>query len=123
MLQGTDFQVDFSNFCPQLKQAAQSVVDTGYERRASRRQQVSLPCQLEPIDAFGLPKGKVIEAYTTDISSSGVGVLHTHRLQPQSMKITLGNSSGALMRLLGEVVNCTPINGYYKIGLKLVGKA
>ena len=102
--------------------AATSLVDRPNERRKEPRTPLTLPCTVVPIDINCNPTGEPFTAITTDISLNGLGLLFQKPIEPQLILVSISKSPDKTVQFIADVVRCGNVNGYYRIGTKLVQK-
>jgi hypothetical protein len=100
--------------------AATSLVDHPNNKRKGERTSLKLPCTIVPIDRNGNPIGKPFAAITTDISNNGIGLLFKEPMEPQLILVSISKSPDETVQLIADVIRCGNVNGYFRIGAKLV---
>jgi hypothetical protein len=100
--------------------AATSLVDYPNQKRKEVRTPLKLPCTIVPIDRNGNPIGKPFAAITTDISNNGIGLLFKEPMEPQLILVSISKSPDETVQLIADVIRCGDVNGYFRIGAKLV---
>ena len=91
-----------------------------FERRAQPREPITIPVLVQPLDAQFQPAGDVFGAVTKDISTGGIGVLHSEPITARYLQITLAAQDGEEMSLLAQVKHCTTVGQHYHIGARFV---
>ncbi|MAT14920.1 MAG: hypothetical protein CMJ46_06580 [Planctomyces sp.] len=89
------------------------------ERRRHDRIHVTMGAMIVPISVENRPLGKPVSVITQDISDGGICVIHTSPLKPgQRINVLLETRDNEQIRVLGEVVRCRGIAGFYTIGIE-----
>ncbi|HVA49538.1 MAG TPA: PilZ domain-containing protein [Pirellulales bacterium] len=94
----------------------------GPELRREPRYAVSLPVAGVPVDASLKKAGDAFIALTRDISSSGIAMYHTRRVSEGFLALEIKSASGDKLRVLAEVLRCTPVGLFYEIAAKFVSR-
>ena len=95
----------------------------GPERRVRERHRVPLPVVAVPVSEDGEPTGDAFRTYTRDVSTGGVGLLHTRPVVSShlALEISTRDGSGTVLRALVHVLRCRRINNHlYDIGGEFV---
>ena len=108
--------------CRGLFISAHSIVDHFNTRRKTPRTPLIAPCCIVPIDSHLKPNGKLYTGVTTDISTTGLGLLCTEFIDPQLLLVGVSIPSVQSLQFIVDVVRCDNVNDYFKIGAKLVQK-
>ena len=90
------------------------------ERRARPREPIAIPVSAQPLDANFRPTGDVFAAVTKDISTGGIGVIHSEQIVARYLQIEIATQDGEEMSLLAQVKHCTPYGPHYHIGARFV---
>ncbi|MCA9040419.1 MAG: diguanylate cyclase [Planctomycetaceae bacterium] len=89
------------------------------ERRRHDRIHVTMGAMIVPISAENRPLCKPTSVITQDISDGGICVIHSNPLKPgQRLNVLLATRDNEQIRVLGEVVRCQGVAGYYVIGIE-----
>ena len=94
----------------------------GPEQRTEPRYRVSLPVAAVPIDESMKKTGDVFIAFTRDISSGGIAMYHTRRVSDKYLAVEIRSNSGENLRVLVEVLRCSPVGLFYEIAGKFISK-
>jgi hypothetical protein len=94
----------------------------GPEQRTEPRYVVSLPVAAVPVDASLKKSGDVFIAFTRDISSGGMAMYHTRRVSEKFLAVEIKSNCGERMRVLIEVLRCSPVGLFYEIAGKFVSR-
>ena len=94
----------------------------GPEQRTEPRYVVSLPVTAVPVDESLKKAGDVFIAFTRDISSGGIAMYHTRRVSDKFLAVEIKSSCGEKMRVLVEVLRCSPVGLFYEIAGKFVSR-
>jgi hypothetical protein len=96
----------------------------GEEKRSKPRIQVTVPLIVLPLNEATEPIGEPFRALSRDISTDGIGFLHTRRIEARLAAIEIENpqaASDSKMQVLVEICRCHPIHStLYEIGGKFV---
>jgi hypothetical protein len=95
----------------------------GPERRLRERHRVPLPVIAVPISDDGEPVGDAFRTFTRDVSTGGVGLLHTRPITSSHLALEIGarDGSGATLQVLVRVLRCRRINDHlYDVGCEFV---
>lgn len=90
------------------------------ERRAQRRDSITIPVKIQPLDSRYQSTGISFCAVTKDISTGGIGLIHTDAVDSTFLQIEISSDNGETMSLLAQVKNCTPFGKCYHIGAQFV---
>jgi PilZ domain len=96
---------------------------SGPERRARERHRVPLPVIAVPVSEDCEPMGEPFRTFTRDVSTGGVGLLHTRPLTATHLALEIGtrDGSGTALQVLVRVLRCRRINDHlYDIGGEFV---
>ncbi|QDU80264.1 Response regulator PleD [Polystyrenella longa] len=92
------------------------------ERRRHDRIHVTMGAMIVAISSENRPLGKPVSVITQDISDGGICVIHNSPLKPgQRINVLLETRDNEQIRVLGEVIRCKRIGGYYTIGIEFSG--
>ena len=105
-----------------LVAAAKAMFDCLNEKRKEVRTPLTLPCRVVPIDKHNNPNGNSFTAVTTDISPNGLSLLHSAPVKPQLIMVTISKPPNHTLQFVADIVRCGSVNGYYRIGAKLIQK-
>lgn len=94
----------------------------GPEQRTEPRYRVNLPVAAVPIDESLKKTGEVFIAFTRDISSGGIAMYHTRRVSDKYLAVEIRSNSGENLRVLVEVLRCSPVGLFYEIAGKFISK-
>lgn len=94
----------------------------GPEQRTEPRYSVSLPVAAVPVDESLKKTGEVFIAFTRDISSGGIAMYHTRRVSDKYLAVEIRSNSGENLRVLVEVLRCSPVGLFYEIAGKFISK-
>ncbi|HEV3344335.1 MAG TPA: PilZ domain-containing protein, partial [Pirellulales bacterium] len=94
----------------------------GPEQRTERRYVVSLPVAAVPVDESLKKSGEVFIAFTRDISSGGIAMYHTRRVSEKFLAVEIKANCGEKMRVLVEVLRCSPVGLFYEIAGKFTSR-
>ena len=90
-----------------------------YEARAQPRTKLTIEIVARASNGEGTVFGTPFNAVTTNISSSGIGFLHTTPVMDKFLAITLGAKDRRAFVLV-EVVRCRAVGDFYEIGAKFI---
>ncbi len=107
-------------FVRRLVRAAEYYV--GPEQRHEPRYAVSVPVAAVPVDHELKKAGDVFIACTRDISASGIAMYHTRRVSEKYLALEIKSDSGERLRVLAEVLRCSPVGLFYQIAGKFVSR-
>jgi len=85
----------------------------GVEKRARPRFAVALPMIVMPVDEKLQQAGEPFRTMTRDISTEGIGFVHTRAIRSPLVAIELevpGSPDKAKMQMLVEILRCQPIH-------------
>lgn len=121
---GADNQVEFDPLPVGIKrqlaaQLAKSDVSSNSmenTRKHTRRpfNQLALAVRLTDDDA---PNGQIFQVFVKDISSGGIGFIHTRAFNNERIAVKLTGSSGGTIVVIGRAVRCVCRQRWYEIGL------
>ena len=77
---------------------------------------------VQPVDSGFEPLGEPFTAVSRDISSSGIGLMHTRAIREKYLWLRLETRGGVKMNVVAEVLRCRPLGMFYEIGAKFVAK-
>ena len=89
------------------------------DRRNHPRKAISVPVIVEPLDEAFSPAAECFSAVTKNISTGGIGILHTEFVNSHYLRIGL-STAGETMQLLAQVKNCVKSGEMYHIGARFV---
>lgn len=92
----------------------------GPERRAQPRYAISLPVDVQPLNADHHPCGPARRVVTRDISEQGIGLLSDRPIETQYLRIEIPTPSGEPVEALVEVLRCRRHAFLYDIGGRFV---
>lgn len=95
----------------------------GPERRVRERHRVPLPVIAVPVTEDCEPVGEPFRTFTRDVSTGGVGLLHTRPVTSSHLALEIGlrDGSGAPLQVLVRVLRCRRINDHlFDIGGEFV---
>ncbi len=69
-----------------------------------------------------IPVGEAFLIMTRNISTNGISLVHTDPIETRKLAIQLVGASDETIQLILEVVRCRPIDEYYDIGGRLLGR-
>ena len=101
-----------------LDQAARC---TGAERREDQRHPLSVTLRVQPLDDDLQPLGKEFRVITRDVSTGGVGFVHTSPIEQRFLRLVMADESHD--ELIVEVRHCTRVGELgllYLIGVQLL---
>ena len=90
------------------------------ERRSQPREAVVIPVNVQPVDSDFRPAGDSFSAFTKDISTGGIGLIHSESVGVKYLQIEIAAPSGEEMSLLAQVKNCTLKGKCYHVGARFV---
>ncbi|HUG90747.1 MAG TPA: PilZ domain-containing protein [Planctomycetaceae bacterium] len=91
----------------------------GSERRSRERHRLPLPVIAVPVTEDCEPVDEAFRTFTRDLSTSGVGLLHTRPVNAGYLAVEIGtrDGDGRGMQVLVRVLRCRRINDHlYDIG-------
>ena len=91
------------------------------DRRCESRNRVVLGVIAQPLDDHRRPSGGLIDAFTRDISTSGVGLISREPIRADLVAIRIEGPRGCI-DLLVKVVRCEFVKPYYDIGCRIMEK-
>ena len=94
----------------------------GPEQRTEPRYVVSLPVTAVPVNESLKKAGDVFVAFTRDISSGGIAMYHTRRVSEKFLAVEIKSNCGEKMRVLVQVLRCSPVGLFYEIAGKFVSR-
>jgi hypothetical protein len=94
----------------------------GPEQRTERRYVLSLPVAAVPVNESLKKVGDVFIAFTRDISSGGIAMYHTRRVSEKFLAVEIKSTCGEKMRVLVEVLRCSPVGLFYEIAGKFASR-
>lgn len=94
----------------------------GPDHRGEPRYAVSLPVAVVPVDQSLQKTGDVFIAFTRDISSGGIAMYHTRRISEKYLALEINAQSGERLRVLLEVLRCSPAGLFYELAGKFVSR-
>ena len=90
------------------------------ERRAEARHPFFRPVTITVEDKGGILRS--FSAFATDISATGIGLLHNMALEVGEAIVTIKDGLGDSVRLRGEITWCQPCGeGWYLSGSRFLG--
>lgn len=96
----------------------------GEEKRSKPRRQVAVPIIVQPLDESMQLCGKAFRALTRDISTEGIGFLHTRSIETRMAAVEIENPQmpdQPKMQILVEIRRCNPLpSALYEIGGRFV---
>lgn len=95
----------------------------GPERRVRERHRVPLPVIAVPVTEDCEPLEGAFRTFTRDVSTGGVGLLHTRPVTATHLALEIGlrDGSGAALQVLVRVLRCRRINDHlFDIGGEFV---
>jgi hypothetical protein len=95
---------------------------THSEERRFPRYKLTVEVWVQPVDSNFEPLDKPFTAVSRDISTAGIGLLHTRAVRDKYLWLRLVTSAGGVMNVVVEVLRCRPIGMFYEIGAKFVAK-
>lgn len=103
----------------QIQRSKPSVVR---EMRAQKRFDLGEPMLLMPLDENFEPIGETVEVVARNISTGGVGVLHTRSITAKFAAVQLSMPNGSELKMIAEVLRSTPTGMFYDVGMRFVAK-
>jgi hypothetical protein len=96
----------------------------GEEKRSKPRRQVTAPLIVQPLNEKSQPLGEPFRALTRDISTEGIGFLHTRKVDAPLAALEIENPQApdqSKMQILVEVRRCNAIHAtLFEIGCRFV---
>jgi hypothetical protein len=92
------------------------------EERQFPRFKLTVEVWVQPVDANFEPLGEPFTAVSRDISTGGIGLMHTRAIRDKYLWLRLVTHGGGTMNVVVEVLRCRPIGVFYDIGAKFVAK-
>lgn len=97
------------------EQLAEELTQHQYESRSFPRTKLTAEMVARASNALGTVFGTPFKTITTDISSAGIGFLHTTAVPDKYLAITIG-AVGRQRSFLVQVVRCRAVGNFYEIG-------
>lgn len=94
----------------------------GPERRATRREPISVPVEVQGLDGDFRVVGQPFSVMTTDISGGGIGFVHSEPIEFKYIGLKLRVRSGDEFQLVASVRHCTRNDEFYEIGGRFLVK-
>jgi hypothetical protein len=94
----------------------------GPDSRCEPRYAISIPVAAVPVDESLHKAGDVFIALTRDLSSGGIAMYHTRRISEKFLAVEINAPTGERLRLLVEVLRCSPVGLFYEIAGKFVSR-
>lgn len=92
------------------------------EERQFPRYKLTIEVWVQPVDSNFVPLGDPFTAVSRDVSTGGIGLMHTRAIRDQYLWLRLITHGGGVMNVVVEVLRCRPIGVFYDIGAKFVAK-
>ncbi len=101
---------------------AKDIASHSHEQRRFPRYKLICEVWTQPVDNQFEPLGDAFKAISRDISSSGIGLMHTRAIRDKYLWLRLTTPGASRMNVIVEVVRCRPLGLFYEIGAKFVAK-
>ena len=114
--------VQLAGFCIDLsllpKPAVQATAgfEDQDERRSEGRQPLAVAVAAAPLDEELHPTGEPFALMTRDISTKGIGLVHTGPVFDAYLAVQIPSPAGEPIQVLVEVVRCNPVGDVWSIG-------
>ncbi len=92
------------------------------EERQHTRHKLTTKVWVQPIDAAYDPAGDPFYAVTRDISSTGLGMVHTRAVHSPFLRVRFPNRDPGQTDLVLKVVRCGALGLFYDISGEFVGR-
>ena len=93
---------------------------SGDDRRAVERMNVTMPLVLTPLDDEFRPLSYQHHAITRDLSCKGVGLVTTSPVRPSYVLLTFDPCHGESWSVIGRVAYCKELGYYYQVGCEFL---
>ncbi len=100
------------------KESLRSHVD----ERTFSRYKLTVEVWVQPVNGDFSPLDRPFTAVTRDISTGGIGLMHTRAVRDKYLWLRLVAPGGGMINVVVEVLRCRPIGMFYEIGAKFVAK-
>ena len=105
-----------------VHQLASETLRQRAEERKFPRYKLTVEVWVQPVDADFEPLDKPFTAVSRDISTGGIGLIHTRAIRDKYLWLRLVKPGGGAMNVIVEVLRCRPVGTFYEIGAKFVVK-
>jgi hypothetical protein len=102
-----------------VAQCPQRVEHATEKRRAPRFRLVTL-VPAAPLDEEFQPCGEPFLAVSMDISTCGLGMVHSRMVTCKNLALEIAPPGGKPTRVIARVVRCRPFNGAFFIGCEFI---
>ena len=105
-----------------VHRVAEETLRDHVEERQFPRYKLTVEVWVQPVNSDFEPLGDPFTAVSRDISTSGIGLMHTRAIRDKYLWLRLATQGGGTMNVVVEVLRCRPIGMFYDIGAKFVAK-
>ena len=91
-----------------------------HKQRAVERHGKMIVVTAVPLDDDFQPVHKLFKVVARDISTRGVGLIHSTPIVHQHLKMKIPMPGGGFADVVVQVVRCEPIGDFYEIGCRFV---
>ncbi len=100
----------------------QLVIEAMHEDRQDQRAEVRFPL-FRPV-MVSLANGQSYSAFSREISTSGMGLIHNYELPPSEVELSICSEEGYSVKVRTQIIWCRACGeGWYISGGRFVGKA
>lgn len=92
------------------------------EERQRPRYKLTVEVWVQPVDRDFEALDRPFISVSRDISTGGIGLIHTRAVRDKHLWLRLLTPGGGVMNVIVEVLRCRPIGAFYEIGAKFVAK-
>lgn len=89
-------------------------------RRRRPRRTVATTCLVTPLDAQLSPCGDSFFAVTRDVSTVGIAIVYTRKVDAPNLKFELQRADGSRVQILTKRIRCVPLGPFFDIAAEFV---
>lgn len=90
------------------------------ERRRRPRRVVATTCRVTPLNAQLTPCGDPFHAVTRDVSTTGIAIVYTRKVDAPNLMFELQQAGGVKVQVLTKLVRCVRLGPFYDIAGEFV---